>query len=130
MTRSFRITTEPHHIDAVDEFEAINSWFQMIQFIGFFIQEYEDAKPVGEKGNRRLVIAENKTGGQLVISVKEESKADMIRLNQELRKKVEGLLAYVRILQDGDPENEKPKEILDYIESSLSDTPSKEESKV
>ncbi len=26
---------------------------------------------------------------------------------------------YVRLLQDGDPENEKPKEILDYIEKEI-----------
>jgi len=26
---------------------------------------------------------------------------------------------YVRLLQDGDPENEKPEEILDYIEKEI-----------
>ena len=37
--------------------------------------------------------------------------------------KVEGVLIYIRMLQDGDPENENPKKILDYIESELTYKP-------
>lgn len=33
--------------------------------------------------------------------------------------KVESVLIYIRMLQDGDPENENPKKILDYIENEL-----------
>lgn len=34
-------------------------------------------------------------------------------------KKVEQIEAYVRLLQDGDPENENPKKILDQIDEIL-----------
>jgi hypothetical protein len=44
----------------------------------------------------------------------------------EMKNKAEIISIYVRMLQDGDPENENPKEILDYIEQVLS----KEEDKI
>lgn len=47
--------------------------------------------------------------------------------NQKVRKEAEGLLTYVRLLQDGDPENEDPKKILDYVESSLNKVLTKDE---
>lgn len=41
--------------------------------------------------------------------------------------RVESILVYIRILQDGDPENENPKKILDWIESELTYKPSTRE---
>lgn len=35
--------------------------------------------------------------------------------------KIETIQVYVRMLQDGDPENENPKKILDYIEKEVDD---------
>jgi hypothetical protein len=40
---------------------------------------------------------------------------------KEIKSKVNRVLNYTRILQEGDPDNENPKKILDYIEYCLKD---------
>lgn len=47
---------------------------------------------------------------------------EMINLKSKLNKmsqKLDSIESYVRILQDGDPENENPKKILDYIDEIM-----------
>lgn len=39
--------------------------------------------------------------------------------NNKLKQGIEGNLCYIRLLQDGDPENEDSKKILDYLEKEL-----------
>lgn len=48
----------------------------------------------------------------------EIAKEETRKVNHAIER-VEGVLVYIRMLQDGDPENEKPEKILDYIESQL-----------
>lgn len=53
------------------------------------------------------------------VEVKTEKDWNDLQYCLSLKKKVEKIKSHVRLLQEGDPENEDPKKILDYIDGVL-----------
>lgn len=60
------------------------------------------------------------TKQQIDLELEQASESYRAYLNKDINQKILGKISiYVRILQEGDPENENPKKILDTIEKEL-----------
>lgn len=113
--------------------EDIKTYKDALELIDFYLYKLQGTELDYWEGNSTKMFsdikialeqypklkAENEELRQLDNEDWREERTKLQQENNKLKQGIEGNLCYIRLLQDGDPENEDSKKILDYLEKEL-----------